>query len=157
MSKYVALAPNDEKDSNSKRVDNREEFTFYVIGMLPAKNLLEDEYNRKMKETLSTIDKTFADRLGSEGFRKEKSLLGDGFNYIRAREAIVVTVKKDKDILQCEGIAKSGTISAVKEMLRDISHDFGFTVVTKGQKRSLAPKPLKKSNVAENSNNGYEL
>ena len=157
MPKYVALAPNDEKDSNSKYVDNREEFTFYVIGMLPAKNLLEDKYNCKMKEIFSTIDKTFTDRLGSEGFRKKKSLLGDGFNYIRAREAVVVTVKKDKDILQCEGIAKSGTISAVKEMLRDISHDFGFAVVTKGQKRSLTPKPLKKSNVAENSNNGYEL
>ena len=155
MPKYVALAPNDEKDSNSKRVDNREEFTFYIIGMLPAKNLLEDEYNRKMKEMLSTIDKTFADRLGPEGFRKEKSLLGDGFNYIRAREAIVVTVKKD--ILQCEGIAKSGTISAVKEMLRDISHDFGFTVVIKGQKRSLTPKSMKKSSVAENSNSNYEL
>ena len=155
MPKYVALAPNVEKDSSSKYVDNREEFTFYVIGMLPAKNLLEDEYNRKMKEMLSTIDKTFADRLGSEGFRKEKSLLGDGFNYIRAREAIVVTVKKD--ILQCEGIAKSETISAVKEILRDISHDFGFTVVTKGQKRSLTPKSMKKSSVAENSNSNYEL
>ena len=155
MPKYVALVPNDGKDSNSKYVDNRKEFTFYVIGMLPVKNLSEEKYNRKMKEMFSTIDKTFANRLGSEGFRKEKSLLGDGFNYTRVREAIVVTVKKD--ILQCEGIAKSGTISAVKEMLRDTSHDFGFTVVTKTQKRSLTPKSMKKSNVAENSNSNYEL
>lgn len=155
MPKCAALATDNGQDSNAKYVDNCKEFTFYMLEMFPVKNLLGNNDNRKMLEMFSAIDKRFADRLGSEGFRKEKSLLGDEFDYIRAREAIVVVVKKD--ILQCEGIAKSGTISAVKEMLRDTSHDFGFTVVTKTQKRSLVPKSMKKSSVAENSNSGYEL
>ena len=155
MLKCAALATDNGQDNNAKHVNNCKEFTFYMLEMFPVKNLSGNTDNRRMKEMLSMIDKSFADRLGSEGFRKEKSPVGDEFDYIRAREAIVVTMKKD--ILQCEGIAKSGVISAVKEILRDTSHNFGFTVVAKTQKRSLTPKSMKKSSVAENSNSGYEL